>query len=197
MLTLKQYLIELHAPDYYSRVWRSFSVPLKRIWSSTSSDFHNPNFTNSYNGCWVSLTPEYATRYGKDLGSVNTLSLPLLCEFEVSKNIINRPAKQHTDDDAEIEGQTMKIHTQDLKRVVDVKMCIDGQHWIPYNKRSLFKLLRNPTNLQQLLNNQEIEVPDCPTPDCITHTHSITSLNTLLQVCPICKDRFGISALIK
>ncbi len=191
-------LIEIYKPsNYYAYAYRAFGVPLKQIWRATTSDFHNPSYMNSYKGTWVSLTLEYATKYGKDLGNTNTLKVPLLCTFEVSKNILNRPAQSHVGDDDEIPGKTMKLNPNDLKRVVDVKMCIDGKTWIPYNKQVLFKMLRNPLHLQQLLNLQEIEVNDCPTPDCITHEQSITTFDDLQHVCPICRSRFGLDKLFK
>jgi hypothetical protein len=191
-------LIEIYKPsNYYNHVYRSFGVPLKQIWRATSNDFHNPLYVNSYNGTWVSLTPEYSTRYGTDLGTTDTLKVPLLCTFEVSKNILNRPAQSHVGDDDEIPGKTMKLKKHNLKQVIDVKMCIDGQTWIPYNKQVLFNLLHNPSNLQQLLDLQEITVEDCPTPNCITHEQSITSVDYLQQVCPICRSRFGINKLFK
>ena len=189
-------LFEIYKPsNYYACVYRAFSVPLKQIWRATSNDFHNPSYVNSYKGTWVSLTPEYATRYGKDLGTTNTLKVPLLCTFEVSKNILNRPTQTHIGDDDEIPGETMKLNSSNLKQVVDVKMCIDGKTWIPYNKQSLFKLLHYPSNIQQLLDLQEITVENCPTPDCITHEQSITSVDDLRQVCLICQSRFGIDKL--
>lgn len=190
-------LNEIYKPDsYYKKVYRSFGVPLRTIWRATDNDFHNPAYINSYNGIWVGLTQNYPTNYGTNLGTTKTLMVPIMSTFNVSNRILNRSPLKYKDDDNEIPNETMKLKSSDLKQVIDTKMYIN-QEWKPYNKTLLYKLLINdPSVLQNLISTQEIEVNNCPNPECSTHKGSISTIRHIPGLCPQCLRNFGLDKIL-
>ena len=189
-LTFKQYLGEIYKPDnYYTKVYRSFGVPLRKIWSSTTNDFHNPSFTSSHKGTWVATDKNFAAMYGTSMGGGYTLQLPVLGTYLVSSRLLERLP------DTPQEGNAYKLKPSDLKRLVEVEMYVNGQ-WVPFNKSVLYKSLKTSKGLDSLLSIQEIEKVDCPTPMCSTHNQSISSIEDIDELCPLCIKDFGLDKIL-
>lgn len=145
-------------------VWRAFGIPMTKAlsitnisqaYNKTTSDTQKTRGTRGYSGEWVSIDRRYSHGYGKDIGGVDELSVPLLATFLVPRSVADADPVQHTDDDHDIPNVTKRLPFGMLNHMINLEMYICGSDWEPFNQQKLQQLMDDPDRLEYFISRTQ------------------------------------------